>query len=248
MACPECDEARVKDVLVTVSAAGASLKLVSTMRKIDNKEIDEIGKALVKTATISLRDVDRIVGDPALFDAIRAQVKSEDRDAVRRRSFLRPVVGVFASIIMVAALTLAFVVFESGTGDVAVVPMPEAPQTPGPNRFTKPDNVVDDNIRRTAPAVKAERISTRPTIKGKVSRSKQAASKPVRYEGDFYALSYAGDPNETERGGRIVRVDIPRTTLFAMGVDVPLENETATVKADLLIGNDGVARAIRVVK
>lgn len=216
------------------------------MRKIENKEIDEIGKALVKSAAICLRDVDRIVANPALFDAVRARVKLESRESLKRRSFLRPAIGVFASIIMVAGLTAAFVVFESVPGEVVVIPMPEAPKTPEPKRFTKPDNVVDANFSRTASPVKPERISSKPNIK--VSRSKQPAAKPVRYEGDFYALSYAGDPNETERGGRIVRVDIPRTTLFAMGVDVPLENETATVKADLLIGNDGVARAIRVVK
>ena len=73
-------------------------------------------------------------------------------------------------------------------------------------------------------------------------------AQQASHEGEFYALSFAGDPNEAERGGRIVRVDIPRSTLYAMGVDIPLENEAETVKADLLVGNDGVTRAIRVVK
>jgi hypothetical protein len=73
-------------------------------------------------------------------------------------------------------------------------------------------------------------------------------AEQARFVDDFYAVSYAGDPHETERGGRIVRVDIPRSTLFAMGINVPLENESATVKADLLVGSDGVTRGIRVVE
>lgn len=79
-------------------------------------------------------------------------------------------------------------------------------------------------------------------------RARPASARLVDDENEFYALSYAGDPNETERGGRIVRVDIPRATLFAMGFDLPLENESETVRADLLVGSDGVTRAVRVVK
>jgi hypothetical protein len=33
-----------------------------------------------------------------------------------------------------------------------------------------------------------------------------------------------------------------------MGMNVPLENESPTVKADILVGPDGVTRAIRLVE
>ena len=41
-------------------------------------------------------------------------------------------------------------------------------------------------------------------------RVRPVSARQVDDENEFYALSYAGDPNETERGGRIVRVDISR--------------------------------------
>ena len=41
---------------------------------------------------------------------------------------------------------------------------------------------------------------------------------------------------------------MPRSALFAMGVNIPLENDAEVVKADLLVGTDGVTRAIRVVE
>jgi len=155
---------------------------------------------------------------------------------------------------LVAALGLALVVFETKSPDVAAVPIPETPKNHEPaKKFSQPDRMAAD-FPQTQPQVRPERVSTRSDMPGvpdvKINRPRQSAAQRIRYEseGDFYALSYAGDPSETERGGRIVRVDIPRSTLFAMGVDVPLENESETVKADLLIGSDGVTRAIRVVK
>jgi hypothetical protein len=75
----------------------------------------------------------------------------------------------------------------------------------------------------------------------------QASYRQREPEREFYPVTYVGD-GESTRGGRVVRVDLPRSSLFAMGVNVPLENESPTVKADLLIGPDGVTRAIRFVE
>jgi hypothetical protein len=217
------------------------------MRKQENKKLDEIGKALVRSGATSSRDIERIVASPALFDSIRQRIALEPAKPITKRSFLRPSVAAFASVALIAATALAFVVFKSRSSEVVITPAPNIPTTAETKRFTEPDRIVDTDFRQADGPVKAQRISTQSNIRA-YSRPKQPAAQQVRYEGDFYALSYAGDPNETERGGRIVRVDLPRSTLFAMGVDIPLENEADTVKADLLVGTDGVTRAIRVVK
>jgi hypothetical protein len=62
---------------------------------------------------------------------------------------------------------------------------------------------------------------------------------------EFYPLTFAGDPVETTSGGRVLQVELSRSSLFAMGFNVPIENGAEFVKADLLVGPDGVARAIR---
>jgi len=67
-------------------------------------------------------------------------------------------------------------------------------------------------------------------------------------QADFYALSYTGDPAETDAGGRIVRVEMPRSSLFALGINLPLENDDGPIKADLLIGRDGSTKGIRLVR
>ena len=62
---------------------------------------------------------------------------------------------------------------------------------------------------------------------------------------EFYPLTFAGDPVETTSGGRVMQVELSRSSLFAMGFNIPIENGAELVKADLLVGPDGVARAIR---
>jgi hypothetical protein len=47
--------------------------------------------------------------------------------------------------------------------------------------------------------------------------------------------------------GSIVRVELPMTALAAYGVDIVPDPARAEVQADLLVGQDGHARAIRVV-
>jgi hypothetical protein len=83
----------------------------------------------------------------------------------------------------------------------------------------------------------------------KTKAATRLAGEPKEVEmGEFQALTYAGDPNEPGEGGRIVRVELSPASLFAMGVDVPVENETARIKTDLLIGADGVMKGVRVEK
>jgi hypothetical protein len=65
--------------------------------------------------------------------------------------------------------------------------------------------------------------------------------------GEFYALAFAGNPGENGEELQIVRAELSRSSLFALGVNLPIENESEKIKTDLLVGADGVARAIRFV-
>jgi hypothetical protein len=67
--------------------------------------------------------------------------------------------------------------------------------------------------------------------------------------GEFYALSRPGGLSETPAEDlRVVRAELSRAALFALGVNLPIEDGAAKVKTDLLVGRDGVARAIRLVE
>jgi hypothetical protein len=48
--------------------------------------------------------------------------------------------------------------------------------------------------------------------------------------------------------GEVIRVQMPGSALIAFGLPVNIERADVPVKADLLVGEDGLARAIRFVR
>jgi hypothetical protein len=64
---------------------------------------------------------------------------------------------------------------------------------------------------------------------------------------DYIALTYLNDSTAFD-SGLVVRVQVPRSTLISMGLPMNVENSSELVKADVVVGDDGVARAIRLVR
>ena len=64
---------------------------------------------------------------------------------------------------------------------------------------------------------------------------------------DFMPVTYGDNLNSID-SGRIVRVEMPRSALAQFGLPVNMERANERVKADVLIGDDGMARAIRFVR
>jgi hypothetical protein len=74
----------------------------------------------------------------------------------------------------------------------------------------------------------------------------RTASRPGLRIEDFVALPGAiGLPSF--ESGRIVRVDLPVSSLPAYGVELVPDAAHTEVQADVLVGQDGQARAIRLV-
>jgi len=64
---------------------------------------------------------------------------------------------------------------------------------------------------------------------------------------DFLPVNYGG-PMNLQDGGQIVRVELPRAALLSFGLPVNMARVDERVKADVVIGADGLARAIRFVQ
>ena len=74
-----------------------------------------------------------------------------------------------------------------------------------------------------------------------------ADAKDREYTTDFFLLRYGND-HESMESGELIRVQMPRSALITLGLPVDVERAGEMVKADLLIGEDGLARAIRFVR
>ena len=64
---------------------------------------------------------------------------------------------------------------------------------------------------------------------------------------EFLPLSYGSDLSQLDNG-QVVRVELPRSVLQSFGIPINAERAGERVKADVLLGHDGVARAIRFIR
>jgi hypothetical protein len=65
---------------------------------------------------------------------------------------------------------------------------------------------------------------------------------------EFISLTAGVPPATPLEGGQLVRVQLPRAALASLGLPLNIERENEPVKADVLLGNDGLAHAIRFVR
>jgi hypothetical protein len=65
---------------------------------------------------------------------------------------------------------------------------------------------------------------------------------------DFIPLVGDATPATPLEGGQLVRVQVPRAALASLGLPLNAERGNEPVKADVLVGYDGLARAIRLVR
>lgn len=77
-------------------------------------------------------------------------------------------------------------------------------------------------------------------------RRKSVRKKPVEPEPEFVRIPFSPPIAPYERT-EIVRMDLPVAALTAAGFNVTTPDTSATAQADLLIGEDGMAHAVRLI-
>jgi len=132
--------------------------------------------------------------------------------------------------------------------------LPETPlETLAPKGAPKnlPAKVDEDarNVRsvflsRTRPLAKRNRSESPPTAVAPVPAT---ADTETEIATRFIPLGYAG-PLNLQDEGQLVRVELPRSAMLSLGWPVNMDRYGERVKADVLLGPDGLARAIRFVQ
>jgi hypothetical protein len=114
----------------------------------------------------------------------------------------------------------------------------EIPVTPSP---VNKSVVARNNLpaKRTTIAVRA-RTTNR--------AGNEAVANSTRKSGNqYFPLTYLADATAME-SGTVVRIQVSRSALISLGLPMNSERTNELVKADLVLGDDGVARAIRLVE
>jgi len=190
--------------------------------------------------------------EAALLAAFREQAAAAVTPAVRpmpTRSGRWPrwVLVAAATVILVLIPVLAIFWQQSGSPNqkkevAAGSPTPSTtasgPREPMPKLA---DQTIDRDEERTP-----RRVAQRPRSRMRHSPRQRSLSE-VEVATDFFPLM-EGDDLDGLESGQVVRVKLPGSALIAVGLPIDAEMASAPVKADVVLGPDGLARAIRFVR
>jgi hypothetical protein len=132
---------------------------------------------------------------------------------------------------------------KSPTENAGVIQPDKTPQrSPGTNLSAnnKSHETVVKSPSPRAPAQIHRRTEPKPANAGQVAAIKEIKSS-------FIPLTYLNNATADD-GGVLIRVEVSRDKLAALGLPLNLERSGEMIKADILMGDDGVARAIRLVQ
>lgn len=103
--------------------------------------------------------------------------------------------------------------------------------------------VPDVPIPPTNPKVTSKVQKLQPAV---VDATLASSAKRESYT-EFFPIATNFNRDQLDRG-QVIRVQLPRSALFTIGMPVDVNRLDESIKADLVMGEDGVARAVRFVQ
>lgn len=108
-------------------------------------------------------------------------------------------------------------------------------------KVPKGSNAARQVVNHIAARPRTAEKGTQTAVKTEVA-AKTAPKEEIKT--DFIALSYARDPES----GQIVRVKVPSAMMVSLGLVSSVKTPTDMVDAEVLVGDDGLTRAIRFIR
>jgi hypothetical protein len=137
---------------------------------------------------------------------------------------------------------------EMKIGGVSTAPASEAiePLTAGRDAKRSGRRV---NALASLPRLRRRTERSPSPVKTEVETTEVALNEaePTEVTTGFVPLTYLNSATAME-SGIVVRVEVAREKLVALGLPLNLDRAGETIKADIVVGDDGVARAIRLVQ
>jgi len=131
-----------------------------------------------------------------------------------------------------------------GGGEKKDAVAPLSPATREEANREEKDKVADKKLLANRPRKSRPHNRVRPA-EAPLGNSEVAVNREVTTE--FMPLGYL-NPASLQDGGQIVRIELPRSKLASFGLPVNMDRYNEKVKADVLLGVDGLAHAIRFVQ
>lgn len=241
--------AREKALAHTASCAGCSTRLADEralsagLRQLDRATTSEVtGKVeesllVVFSAEHSAKPLPRVAGA---------------RLTARRLLYVAGSVAAVIVVVLLLSLAVSRTRVSQTAPQQAGLTNPPAATDP-PRTSVQPASSADKREQRTQATIKSsrrERSARRGDDAATSSRGAENASgssDDVEIATDFIPLIGRDSLGQFD-SGQVVRVELPRTALMSLGLPMNMERADERIKADVVVGNDGMARAIRFVR
>ena len=179
-----------------------------------------------------------------LIAAFTEQKLSQRGSRAKRWNYPR----IAAAAVLLAALGIGVAAWNSMTSIktqevVSAVPITSIPVTSPEGESQPGTEIITAENPRPRPA-NSHRSAKRTKPVESVAATPIAETEVAT---DFMPIGYVSSAS-LQDGGSVVRVELPRSTIISMGFAVNMDRYGERVKADVLMGADGLARAIRFVQ
>jgi len=214
------------------------------------ERLDRIGQGVLEASRMPDGEIEEIVAAPHLFRSVQASIERErtaeisTNNGLRRRWSWQLKAAASTALAAGLGVTVGVVVY---TGKTSTMLTSSVIHDQRDTAEYAPEPFVEN---QTIGAEESGRIDRPVTQRAALAESRapqKHRTETIEEVSEFYPITYT-DNQDSNDGGQLVRVELPRSSIAAMGIDPPVENESPKVKTDLLIGSDGVMKAVRFVK
>lgn len=235
-------------------------------RNLSDEQLDRIAKELLENFSLNEESLDEIADSPKLWWNVRNGIEAEKTRRERNRFFgFRWRIAAFGTlgIILFAGIGGLFINVKT------VEPLVKTEEIQMPKAENSAPFVIEEKkiVTKEEKQLQVKQVSKSETAKvfpkreltkqavQKISSPHEIKSSKAKTDNlseeaaeetktDFIALSYSSATNS----GQIVRVKVPSSMMVSLGVSSGTEQTAKLVNAEVVIGDDGMARAIRFIK
>lgn len=226
-------------------------------KQLSDEQIDNLMRTMVSDASLDDAAINNIADSPTLWWSVQREINVEQEARSPWPPALRRWLMIGVPTLAAVALMAIFVFRPTGeaTEHAGVKPnVPTAEISTPLLAVTEPALPATDSKPAAAVVTVAKMVrhSERRTALTVASVQKRVLSnalsavveKKSEIKSDFIALSYARNPES----GQIVRVKVPSSMMVTLGLVSSVEKPTNLVDAEVVVGDDGLTRAIRFIR
>jgi hypothetical protein len=223
-----------------------------------DERLELVRRQVLLAIKVSDDEIEAVACSNDLYDGLQLRIAAKEGRQIAERTHLnRGVLNLFqatlgrrrtprwiltaAAVLVATAIALSLWLPRQPLGVTPIEPDSSASLASSPT----PEAQLSDQPKAQGELAVVRPARQRP--RRAVHRRRQIDTGTDEIATDFLPLTYTAD-STAQVSGHLVRVTVPRSALVGMGLPMNAERAGERVRADVFIGDDGLARAIRFIQ